>query len=104
MNKITSAETLATVLNLIETLSSHRQRCIPILPHRLVTKPTDEFSDFLYRAVVSNVELLRRALDLAVGRPFARSSLHNPSAHRVVNVFLACAGVSAWLSVTAGAH
>src|SRR5262245_54679830 len=104
MNKITGAEMLATVLNLIETLRSHLQHCIPILPHRLVTKPTDEFSDFLRWTVVSNVELLRRALGFSVGRPFARSSFHNPPPHRLMDVFLARAGVTSRLGMTAGTH
>src|SRR6267142_2551701 len=85
-------------------LSSPNQRRVPVFPHRLITQAANQVGDFARRALIGNLELSSRMDFRAGGRPFARAEFHNSAALRMMKLLLACAGVTAWLSMTARAH
>src|SRR5439155_12049287 len=89
--------------NLNSQLSTDKRR-IPILPHRLVAKLPDQFCHLLWRALVGNVELSRRVCLGTSRSPLAGAQFDDSPALRVMQLFLARAGVTARLGMAAGAQ
>src|SRR6478609_8905100 len=96
-----------TKIRVADFISSRRQRRVPVLPHRLVTKIADLRGDFVRRTFVGDLKLPGR-IGRALGqwRPFAGtgSDFLDDAAFGVMDFFLARTGVAARLGVAAGAH
>ena len=89
--------------NLNSQLSTDERR-IPILPHRLVAKLPYQLCHLLWRALVGNVELSGR-MDFWTSRgPLAGAQFDDAPALGVMQLFLACARVTARLGMAAGAQ